>query len=116
MRLLWTEHNVTHRRMNAVGPHEQVNADVRSVLERCLHMVPMIGQGGEPVPNVQAFSGQSAHQRIQEVGTVHLVVGKSERGLHCHERCSKKRPAVIPAALVNCQRLHAHVRKGVGEA
>ena len=48
---------------------------------------------------------------------MHLVVREAKRGLDgLGERGTKERPAVVPAALMPGQGLHAHFRQGVGEA
>ena len=61
--------------------------------------------------------GSAPTSAAQQVGAMHLVVRRAERGLHgVRERRAQQRAAVLPAALVPRERLHAHARQRVGQA
>jgi hypothetical protein len=68
------------------------------------------------VPEVDALGGDRTSQRGQQVGTVELVVGEAERRLQrLGQRRAQQRAAVVPAALVPRQRLHAGPGQLLGE-
>jgi hypothetical protein len=65
---------------------------------------------------MDALSGQCPGQRIQQVGTMHLVVREAERRLKgLGQRRAQQRAPVVPTALVPCQRLHTGARQYLGE-
>jgi hypothetical protein len=70
-------------------------------LEAELHAVADVREAGQAVAQVQPLSGERARQRGQQIGAVHLVVGKAEGVLHqTAQGGAQERAAVVPAALV----------------
>jgi hypothetical protein len=101
--------------VDAVGAHQHVDFDEGPVLELCLDPVALIGKAGQAVADVQAVRGQGGNECSQHVGPVHLVVGRPERSLHgLRKRSAQQRPAVLPPALMDRQRLDAKARQCVG--
>jgi NAD(P)-dependent dehydrogenase (short-subunit alcohol dehydrogenase family) len=77
--------------------------------QNCLAVIAMCT---EAVPDMQTLCRQGTHQRVEDVGSMHLVVRESVLRLHgLGKRCAKEGPAVIPAALMPRQRLHAEARQ-----
>ena len=67
--------------------------------------------------DVEALRRQRTDQRGQQIGAVGLVVREAEGLDHrVAERRAQQRPAVVPAALVEGQRPHAHARQLVPQA
>jgi hypothetical protein len=110
--MLGPEQHAPHSRLDPVRAHQHVDPGTRAVIEPGLDPVAVIGQAGEPVPQVHPLGGHRAGQRGQQIGTMHLVVRKAEGGLQTlAERAAQQSTAVIPPALVERQRLHARLRQ-----
>jgi hypothetical protein len=116
-RVLGSEEGAAHRGVDAIGSDRDVSLDGRAALEDRLHAIAVVDQAHESVADVQALLRQRAEERGQQVGAVCLVVREAERVDHCvAERRAQQRPPVVPAALVEVQRAHAHPRELVGQA
>ena len=116
-RVLGAEQRGAHVRVDAVGADQHVDVGDRAVVERDLDTVAVVSEAPEPVADMQALRRQGTHQRGQQVGAVGLVMREAERlDHHVPERRAQQRPPVVPAALVEGQRAHAHTRQVVAQA
>jgi hypothetical protein len=117
VRLVRAEQDLTYRRLDIIGPHQRVNTDACAALALGFDIIPVIDQRGDTVPDVKALRSHGARQRVQQVGAMQQVVRKPERGRHdSGDRGTKQDPAIVPAALMPCQRPYAHACQCVGKA
>jgi hypothetical protein len=80
--ILGAEHRATYGGMDAVCAHKSADRDPPAVLKFGFDAVAVIYQSGEAVPDMQALSGKGARHCVQEVAAMHLIVWKTEFGLH----------------------------------
>ena len=103
--------------MNAVGSDEGVDPDSSAILEFGLRAVAVVHQRRETASEMQPLRGKRSCQRSQNICTMHVIVRKAERSLHCTgDRCTEKSPAVIPPTLMERDRLDARLRQCVADA
>ena len=102
--------------MNAIRTDKRVDEDRLPVLELGLDAVAAIDEPYKPVPDVNALRRQRPLQGRQQVGAMRLVPGEPEsidnRGC---ERGTHERAAVIPTALMECERPHTRCCQLVAE-
>jgi hypothetical protein len=67
--------------VDAVGADHHINPRPGAVRELDLDVVPVVGQAGQAVPEMDPPGRDGVGQRGQQVGPVHLVVREAERRL-----------------------------------
>src|SRR5262245_33691573 len=110
VRLLWTEQDAANGGVDAVRAHQHVSVNAGPVLELCFHPVTMVHKIREAMADMHAVRGQCSDKYSQNVGAVHLVVGRPECSLHgLRQRSAQQRTTVLPTALTPRERFDAHL-------
>jgi len=79
--IFWSKEQATYSRMNAVGAHQYLSGDTDAVFEFCLDVLTKIDKVNQTMFEMQPVRWQSMNQYPKHVGTMRLVVWKTERRL-----------------------------------
>jgi hypothetical protein len=116
MRAPRAEQDPLDRRVDTIRTDKRIDENRLPVLELGLDGIATFHEAHEAVPNVNALRWQRPEQDGQQVGAVRLVPGEPESvDNRICERGTQEGLAVIPTALMECERPHTHRRQIVAK-
>jgi hypothetical protein len=102
--------------MNPIRTYQSINLDASAVLKVCYYAIGVLGEIGEVMSNVESLGRQAAHQSIQQIRTVRLIVRGAARALYCcAEWSTPQRATVVPATLMQRERRNPKHYRCVGQ-
>ena len=78
--ILRPEQRPAHQRADAVGAHEHIDLGACTVREQRLDVIAVVYQAGEAVTEMQPAGRHLSRERRQQIGAMHLVMRRAERG------------------------------------
>jgi hypothetical protein len=93
--------------MNPIRAYKSINFNARAVFKVRYYAIGVIAEIGEAMTNVKSLGRQTAHQSIQQISAVRLIIRGAARALYCFaERSTPQRATVVPATLTQSERRH----------